>query len=77
MIEKSIPADISLKIIGMVINIKGGPADGSRLYTQAHLDVIAEALINIKERASQVKGYRIIWEPPILRHFQAHLEPIK
>jgi len=48
-----------------------------RVYTQAHLDVIAEALINIKERASQVKGYRIIWEPPILRHFQAHLEPIK
>lgn len=48
-----------------------------RVYTQAHLDVIAEALINIKERALQVKGYRIIWEPPILRHFQAHLEPIK
>ena len=36
-----------------------------RVYTQAHLDVIAEALITIKDRASQVKGYRIIWEPPI------------
>lgn len=48
-----------------------------RVYTQSHLDVIAGALINIKERAPQVKGYKIIWEPPILRHFQAHLEPIK
>ena len=48
-----------------------------RVYTQSHLDVIAGALINIKERASQVKGYKIIWEPSILRHFQAHLEPIK
>lgn len=48
-----------------------------RVYTQAHLDIIVEALIAIKERAGSVGGYRITWEPPILRHFQAHLEPIR
>lgn len=48
-----------------------------RAYTQAHFDIMADALIAIKERASSVKGYRITWEPPILRHFQAHLEPIE
>ncbi|MCR1899506.1 tryptophanase [Irregularibacter muris] len=48
-----------------------------RVYTQAHIDIMADALIAIKERASEVKGYKITWEPPILRHFQASLAPIE
>ena len=47
-----------------------------RVYTQAHLDVVAEALINIQKRAAQVKGYKIIWQPKVLRHFTAKLRPI-
>lgn len=45
-----------------------------RVYTQAHLDVIAEALKAIKDRAESVQGYRITWEPSVLRHFTSHLE---
>ena len=48
-----------------------------RVYTQAHFDIMAEAIIAVRDKAASVKrGYRITWEPPILRHFQAHLEPI-
>lgn len=49
-----------------------------RVYTQAHLDIMAEALIEIKKRAHTIKrGYKITWEPPILRHFQASLAPLE
>ncbi len=48
-----------------------------RVYTQAHFDVVADALIAIKERADKIPGYRITWEPKVLRHFQASLEPIE
>ncbi len=47
-----------------------------RVYTQSHLDVIADALLNIKERAAEIKGFKIVEEPPILRHFTAKLMPL-
>jgi tryptophanase len=47
-----------------------------RVYTQAHLDVVADALKAIKDRADDVKGYIITWEPKVLRHFTSHLKPV-
>lgn len=49
-----------------------------RVYTQSHFDVMADAIIEVSKRAHEIKhGYKIIWEPPILRHFQASLAPIE
>lgn len=47
-----------------------------RVYTQAHLDVVADALKAIKDRAETVPGYEIVWEPKVLRHFTAKLRPV-
>lgn len=47
-----------------------------RVYTQAHFDIVAEALTNIMKRANQINGYSITWQPRVLRHFTAKLEPI-
>lgn len=48
-----------------------------RVYTQAHLDVIVDALISIKGRASEINGYEITWQPKVLRHFTSKLKPVK
>ena len=39
---------------------------------------MADAIIAVSKRAHEIKhGYKITWEPPILRHFQASLAPIE
>ena len=48
-----------------------------RVYTHAHFDVVAEALINIKKRAADIRGYKITWQPKVLRHFTSKLEQLK
>ncbi len=47
-----------------------------RVYTQAHLDVIADAIANIRDRAETVPGYEIVEAPTVLRHFTARLRPV-
>jgi len=47
-----------------------------RVYTQAHMDVTAEAVIEIAEKADQIRGLRFEYEPKLLRFFQARFAPI-
>ncbi|KUY31339.1 tryptophanase [Elizabethkingia ursingii] len=45
-----------------------------KTYTNNHMDYIAAALKNVFERKNEItKGYKITWEPYILRHFTVHL----
>ncbi len=45
-----------------------------RVYTKSHMEYIAEAVINVYNRRDTLKGMKITWEPPILRHFTCHFE---
>jgi len=47
-----------------------------RTYTQSHIDYVIEVVQSVARRASDLRGYRIIHEPPALRHFTARFEPL-
>lgn len=47
-----------------------------RVYTQSHIDYVAEVIIDTYQERNQIKGLRIIEEAPLLRHFTAKLEPV-
>ena len=47
-----------------------------RVYTQSHIDYVVEVILRVWERRSQIKGMRLTYEAPFLRHFTAHLEPV-
>lgn len=47
-----------------------------RVYTQSHVDYLAEVILATCARAAELPGYRIVSESPVLRHFTARLEPL-
>lgn len=47
-----------------------------RVYTQSHMEYVAETFEEIMRERSRTKGYRITKEPKFLRHFTAHFEPL-
>ncbi|TVQ66257.1 MAG: tryptophanase [Balneolaceae bacterium] len=47
-----------------------------RVYTQSHVDYLAEAVIHTYRQREKLKGYRMVSAPAVLRHFSAKLEPI-
>lgn len=48
-----------------------------RVYTQSHIDYVLDIFDDILEIKNRNKGFKITYEPPFLRHFTAHFEPIK
>ncbi len=48
-----------------------------RVYTNNHIDYVAAALINVYDRRDKItKGFKIVKEAPILRHFTVSLERV-
>jgi tryptophanase len=46
-----------------------------RTYTQSHIDYVIEVCERVAAHASELRGYRIVDEPPVLRHFTARFAP--
>jgi tryptophanase len=47
-----------------------------RVYTQSHIDYVVEAILEVNARKSELRGLRMTYEPPHLRHFTAKFEPL-
>jgi tryptophanase len=47
-----------------------------RVYTQAHMDYIADTMIRLAKKRESLRGYRITYAPPLMRHFTAGFEPL-
>ena len=47
-----------------------------RVYTQSHIDYVAEVIIDVFNRRSELGGLVITEETPLLRHFTAKLKPV-
>jgi len=45
-----------------------------RVYTQSHLDYVAEVVARIKAKAGRIKGMKMTYAPELLRHFTAKFE---
>jgi tryptophanase len=46
-----------------------------RVYTQSHVDYLAEVLLYVNSFVPRIRGVRIVEAPPTLRHFTASFEP--
>ena len=47
-----------------------------RVYTQSHIDYVAEVIIEVFQHRDKIKGLEIVEEAPTLRHFTAKLKPV-
>jgi tryptophanase len=47
-----------------------------RVYTQAHIDYVAESAARILARRKDIRGYKFTYAPKLLRHFTARFEPL-
>ena len=47
-----------------------------RVYTQSHIDYLIEIIVEVFKNRNKLKGYKIVYDAPMLRHFTAKFEPL-
>jgi len=48
-----------------------------RVYTQSHIDYVAEVIIEVFRQRDHISGYVLTFETPLLRHFTARFKPLE
>jgi tyrosine phenol-lyase len=48
-----------------------------RVYTQSHIDYVVEVILQVYQRRKSIRGMRIAYEAPFLRHFTAKFERVE
>jgi tyrosine phenol-lyase len=46
-----------------------------RVYTQSHVDYVVEVILEVWKKRDQIRGMKLTYEAPFLRHFTARFEP--
>jgi tryptophanase len=47
-----------------------------RVYTQSHIDYAVEIILEVWKNRDSIRGLKLAYEAPFLRHFTARLEPV-
>lgn len=47
-----------------------------RVYTQSHIDYVVEIILEVWKKRDAIRGLKLTYEAPFLRHFTARLEPV-
>jgi tyrosine phenol-lyase len=47
-----------------------------RVYTQSHIDYVVEIILEVWKKREAIRGLKLTYEAPFLRHFTAKLEPV-
>ncbi|HWR37579.1 MAG TPA: tryptophanase [Clostridia bacterium] len=48
-----------------------------RTYTQSHIDYVIEVILEVWKKRQQIRGFKLTYEPPFLRHFTARFEQVE
>ena len=47
-----------------------------RVYTQSHIDYLVEVILEVFKNREGIRGMKLTYQAPFLRHFTAHLKPL-
>lgn len=47
-----------------------------RVYTQSHVDYVVEVILEVWKKRQSIRGLKLLYEAPFLRHFTARLQPL-